>query len=94
MSLFIAYYARAGVGEARNDDIIVFLNGIYTRLGRWHYLKDSDDFPKKRLTILRIVKSCKLVPMGNAPIFAYPLYTICYSSFDHFTLLSRFNNLW
>ena len=94
MSPSIAYDARAGVGEARHDDIIEFSDGIYTRLGQWRHLEDSDYFPKECLAILRIVKSCKSVPMGNAPISAYPFQTICSSSFVHFTLLTRFNNLW
>ena len=94
MSPFIAYDARAGVGEARDNDIIEFSDRIYTRLRRWRHLEDSDYFPKKRLATLRIVKSCKSVPMGNAPIFAYPFQTTCLSSFVLFTLLTRFSNLW
>ena len=72
MSPFIAYDARAGVGEVRDNNIIEFLDGIYTRLGQWHHLEDSDYFPKERLATSRIVKSCESVPVGNAPIFAYP----------------------
>lgn len=47
----IAYHARARVGETKNDNIIGFLDGIYKKLGQWHYFKDSNDFPKKRLVI-------------------------------------------
>ena len=94
MSLSIAYDARAGVGEVRDNDIIEFLNGIYTRLGQWRHLEDNDYFPKKRLAISRIVKSCKSVPVENAPIFAYPFQTTCSSSFVLFTLLTIFSNLW
>ena len=72
MSPFIAYDARAGVGEARHNNIIEFSDGIYTRLRQWRHLEDSDYFLKERLATSRIVKSCKSVPMGNAPIFAYP----------------------
>ena len=72
MSLSIAYDARAGVGEARDNSIIEFSNGIYTRLGLWRHLEDSNYFPKERFATLRIVKSCKSDPMKNAPIFAYP----------------------
>ena len=94
MSLSIAYDARARVGEARDDNIIEFSDGIYMRLGRWRHLEDSDYFSKKRLATLRIMKSCKSVPMGNAPIFAYLFQTTCLSSFILFTLLTRFSNLW
>ena len=94
MSPFIAYDANAGVGEARDNDIIEFSDGIYTRLGRWRHLEDSDYFPKERLATSRIVKSCESVPVGNAPIFAYPFQTTCLSSFVLFTLLTRFSNLW
>ena len=93
MSPFIAYDTRAGVGEARNNDIIEFSDGIYTRLGQWRHLEDSDYFPKERLAILRIVKFCKSVPVRNAPIFAYPFQITCLSSFVLFTLLIRFSNL-
>lgn len=93
MSPSIAYHARAGVGEVKDDNIIKFLDGIYTRLGQWRHFEDSDDFPKERLATSRIVKSCKSVPMGNAPIFAYPFQTSCASSFVHFTLLTRFIKL-
>ena len=93
MSLFIAYDTRAGVGEARDNDIIEFSDGIYTRLGQWRHLEDSDYFPKERLAILRIVKSCELVPVGNTLIFAYPFQTTFLSSFVLFTLLTRFSNL-
>ena len=94
MSPSIAYDTRTGVGEARDDDIIEFLNGIYTRLRRWCHLEESDYFLKERLAILRIVKSCKSVPVGNALIFAYPFQTTCSSSFVLSTLLTRFSNLW
>ena len=93
MSPSIAYDARVGVGETKDDDIIEFSDGIYTRLGRWHHLEDSDYFSKQRLAILWIVKSCESVPVGNAPIFAYPFQTTCSSSFVLFTLLTRFSNL-
>ena len=94
MSSSITYDAKTGVGEARNDNIIEFSDRIYTKLGRIRHLEDSDYFPKKRLVISQIVKSCKSVPMGNAPIFAYPFQTTCLSSFVLFTLLTRFSNLW
>ena len=89
----IAYDARAGVGEAKNDDIIEFLDGIYTRLGQWRHLEDSDYFPKECLAKSRIVKSCKSVLVGNAPIFAYLFQTTCLSNFVLFTLLTKFSNL-
>lgn len=94
MSPSIAYHTRAVVGEVRDDNIIEFLDGIYTRLERWRHFENSDDFPKERLATLRIVKSCKSVPMRNAPIFAYPFQTLCALSFVRFTLLTRFNKLW
>ena len=94
MSPSIAYDTRAGVGKAKDDNIIEFLDRIYTRLERLCHLKDSDYFPKKRLAILRIMKFCESVPMENAPIFAYLFQTTCSSSFVLFTLLTRFNNLW
>ena len=93
MSPSIAYHAKTRVGETKDDNIIQFLDRIYTRLRQWRHFEDSDDFPKKRLAILRILKSCELVSMGNAPIFAYPLKTICLLSFVCFTLLTRFSNL-
>ena len=71
MSLFIAYDTRTGVDEARDDNIIEFLDGIYTRLGQWCHLEDSNYFLKERLATLRIVKSCESVAMRNAPIFVY-----------------------
>ena len=92
--LSIAYDARAEVGKARDNNIIKFSDGIYTRLGQWHHLKDSDYFPKEHFATLRIVKSCKLVPMENAPIFAYLFQITCLSNFVLFTLLTRFSNLW
>ena len=94
MSLSIAYDARAGVGEVRDDDIIEFLDGIFMRLGPWRHLKDNDYFSKERLAISRIVKFYKSVPMGNAPIFTYPFQTTCLLSFVLFILLTRFSNLW
>ena len=94
MSLSIAYDARAEVREVRDDDIIEFSDRIYTRLGQWRHLEDGDYFPKEFLATLRIVKSCKSVLLGNAPIFAYPFQTTCLSSFVLFTLLTRFSNLW
>lgn len=94
MSLSIAYHAKAGVDEAKDDDIIEFSDGIYKRLEQWCYLEDSNDFLKERLTTSRIVKSCKLVSMGNTPIFAYSFQISCASSFVRFTLLTRFSNLW
>ena len=93
MSLSIAYQARAGVDEAKNDNIIEFLDGIYVKLGRWRNLEDSDNFPKNHLATSQILKCCKLVPMGNATIFTDPLQTTCLSSFVCFTLLTRFSNL-
>ena len=92
MSPFIAYDARAGVGEVRDNNIIEFSDGIYTRLGQWRHLEDSDYFPKERLVTSRIVKSCKSIFMENAPIFAYPFQTTCLSSFVLCTLLTRFSN--
>lgn len=77
MSLSIAYYARAEVGEARDNNIIKFSDGIYMRLGQWRHLEDSDDFSKERLAILRIVKSCKSVLIGNTLIFVYLFQTLC-----------------
>ena len=94
MSLSITYDAIAGIGEARDDDIIEFSDGIYTRLGRGRHLEDSDYFPKECFATSRIVKSCKSVPVVNAPIFAYPFQTTCLLSFVLFTLLTRFSNLW
>ena len=67
MSPSIAYLARAGVDEAKNNNIIEFLNRIYIRLEQWRHLKDSDDFSKERLAISRIVRFCKLVSMRNVP---------------------------
>ena len=90
MSPSIAYDARVGVGEVRDDNIIMFSDRIYTRLGQCCYLEDSDDFPKKHLTILRIVKSFELILMDNAPVFAYLFQTTCLSNF---TLLNKFSNL-
>ena len=94
MSSSIVYNAKAGVGEARDNDIIEFSDRIYMRLRRWRHLEDSDYFPKKCLATSQIVKSCILVPVENAPIFAYPFQTTCLSSFVFFTLLTRFSNLW
>ena len=94
MSSSIAYDARAGLDETRDDDIIEFSDRIYTRLGQWRHLEDSNYFPKECPTTLRIVKSCKSVLMGNTPIFAYPFQTTCLLSFVLFTLLTRFSNLW
>ena len=94
MSPSIAYDAREGVGETRDNDIIEFLDGIYTRLRQWRHLEDNDYFPKKRLATLRIVKSYESVPVGNTPIFANPFQTTCSSSFVLFILLTRFSNLW
>ena len=93
MSLSIAYEARAGVDEARNNDIIEFSDGIYIRLGQWHHFEDSDYFSKERPAILQIVKFCKSAPMGNDSIFACPFQTTCLSSFVLFTLLTRLSNL-
>ena len=52
MSLSSVYDAKAGVDEARDNDIIEFLDRIYTRLGRWRHLEDSNYFSKERLAIL------------------------------------------
>ena len=71
MSPSIAYDAKAAVSEARDNNIIESLDRIYMGLGQWRYLEDNNYFLKKRFATLRIVKSCKLVPMENAPIFAY-----------------------
>ena len=90
----ITYDARAEVDELRDNNIIEFSDRIYTRLGQLRHLEIGDYFLKEHLAILRKVKSCKSVPMGNAPIFAYPFQTTCLSSFVFFTLLTRFNNLW
>ena len=78
----------------KDDDIIEFLDGIYMRLRRWCHLEDSDYFSKERLATLQIVKSCKSIPMENAPVFAYLFQTSFSSSFILFTLLTRFSNLW
>ena len=88
LSPSIAYDARAEVDVMKDDNIIEFSDGSYTRLGQWRYLKDSDDFPKKRLATLQIVKSCKSVSMGNTPIFTYPFQTTCLLSFVYFNLLT------
>ena len=64
------------------------------RLGRWRHPEDGDYFSNKRLAISQIVKFCKSVPVGNAPIYAYLFQTTCSSSFVLFTLLTRFSNLW
>lgn len=82
----IAYHARAGVGEAKDDDIIEFPDSHYPGLGRWGHLDDGDDFPKESLTASRILQSCKSVLMATAPVFAYPLEATRSSSFVPFTL--------
>lgn len=71
MSSSIAYDSKPGVDRAGDDNIIEFLDRIYIGLRRWCHLKDGDDFLKERLTILRIVKSYKLVSLKKALIFAY-----------------------
>ena len=46
MTPSIAYDIRAGVGEARNDDIIEFSDGIYRRLEQWAILRKVITFQK------------------------------------------------
>ena len=76
MSPSIAYDIKTGVGEVRDNDIIVFLNRIYTRLGQWRHLEDSDYFLKERLTSLRENDVLQSGPYGKCS-------NICLSIIDN-----------